>query len=107
MVSVLDIKELDICNLSAIEDFVTKIQPDVIINAAAYTAVDKAEEDIEKAYLLNRDAVANLAKVAQTKKIYLAHISTDYVFSGEDCHPYPTDAPANLGLAVSIHFRGM
>lgn len=90
-----DIEELDICDLSAIEDFVTKVQPDVIINAAAYTAVDKAEDDIEKAYLLNRDAVANLAKVAQTKKIYLAHISTDYVFSGEDCHPYPTDAPAN------------
>lgn len=90
-----DVEELDICNTSAIEAFILKNHPDIIINAAAYTAVDKAEDDIEKAYQLNRDAVQNLAEAAFKHKIYLVHISTDYVFSGEACHPHRVDAPVN------------
>lgn len=87
-----DVDELDICDYTAIEEFVRNNHPDAIINAAAYTAVDNAEDDIEKAYLLNRDAVDNLAKIAKASNIYLVHVSTDYVFSGEACHPYTTDA---------------
>ena len=87
-----DVAELDICNYSAIDDYVKAHRPDVIINAAAYTAVDNAEDDIENAYKLNRDAVDNLARIAKEYNIYFIHISTDYVFSGEACHPYRVDA---------------
>lgn len=83
-----DVDTLDICDVVQVEHFVKDKAIDVIINAAAYTAVDKAEEDIENAYRINRDAVANLANIAARHHAYLIHISTDYVFSGESCHPY-------------------
>ena len=86
-----DVEELDITDAAAIESFVTSHDIDVIINAAAYTAVDKAEEDVDMAYKLNRDAVRNLAEVAKAHNCLLVHISTDYVFSGEACHPYKED----------------
>ncbi len=90
-----DVEELNICNQQDIETFVTNNRPDIIINAAAYTAVDKAEDDVDKAYMLNRDAVKNLADTARKHNIYFVHISTDYVFSGEACHPYSVDTPVN------------
>lgn len=90
-----DVDELDICDISAIQAYVAENHPDVIINAAAYTAVDKAEDEIEQAYRLNRDAVANLAQVAYSEHLYLVHISTDYIFSGEDCHPYTVETATN------------
>lgn len=90
-----DVEELDITDATAIDRYVTDNQIHVIINAAAYTAVDKAEDDVDKAYKLNRDAVRNLAEVAKAHNCLLVHISTDYVFSGEACHPYKEDdAPA-------------
>ncbi len=61
---------------------------DTIINCAAYTAVDQAEDDEEKAMKLNRDAVANLANAAVKLDCLLVHISTDYVFDGTSDHPY-------------------
>ncbi len=88
-----DVDTLDICQPEQINTFIHQHAVDAIINAAAYTAVDKAEDDIELAYRLNRDAVFNLAQAAKNENIYLFHISTDYVFSGEACTPYPTDAP--------------
>lgn len=88
-----DVDTLDICQLDQIEAFMSAHSIDIIINAAAYTAVDKAEEDVEAAYRLNRDAVGNLARAAAQHRAYLVHISTDYVFSGEACHPYTEDAP--------------
>lgn len=90
-----DVDELNICDLPAIQAYVAENHPDAIINAAAYTAVDKAEDEIEQAYRLNRDAVANLAEVACSNHLYLIHISTDYIFSGEECHPYTVEAIAN------------
>lgn len=90
-----DVDELDICDLPALQAYVSENHPDVIINAAAYTAVDKAEDEIGQAYRLNRDAVANLAKVAYSNHLYLIHISTDYIFSGEECHPYTVETAAN------------
>lgn len=86
-----DVEELDITDAAAIDRYVADNQIQIIINAAAYTAVDKAEDDVDMAYKLNRDAVRNLAEVAKAHNCLLVHISTDYVFSGECCHPYKED----------------
>jgi len=86
-----DVEELDITDAAAIDRYVIENQIHVIINAAAYTAVDKAEDEVDMAYKLNRDAVRNLAEVARKHDCLLMHISTDYVFSGEACHPYKED----------------
>ena len=88
-----DVDTLDITDEAAIENFVVDNRIDIIVNAAAYTAVDKAEDEVETAFRINRDAVALLAAVAKRHGCHLVHISTDYVFSGEACHPYPVDAP--------------
>ena len=88
-----DIAELDITDTAAVEHYITDNQINTIINAAAYTAVDRAEDEVEAAYRLNRDAVRNLAGAARRHNCRLVHISTDYVFAGEACHPYTVDAP--------------
>jgi dTDP-4-dehydrorhamnose reductase len=74
---------LDISDALAVDKIVNQIKPQIIINAAAYTAVDKAETDIEKAFAINRDGAANLAQAAQRIDAAIFHISTDYVFSGD------------------------
>ena len=79
-----DVAELDITNRQAVADFVQEKAIDLIVNCAAYTNVDKAEEDETTARLLNAQAVENLG-VTGAKVI---HVSTDYVFSGEDSIPY-------------------
>ena len=86
-----DIDTLDITDVSQIESFVQEHPVDIIINAAAYTAVDKAEDDQEAAYRINRDAVRNLAEVARLHHLFLVHISTDYVFDGHTNSPYKED----------------
>lgn len=86
-----DVEELDITDAAAIDRYVADNQIQIIVNAAAYTAVDKAEDDVDMAYKLNRDAVRNLAEVSKAHDCLLVHISTDYVFSGECCHPYKED----------------
>lgn len=83
-----DIDTLDICDMDQVDSFVSKYAIDVIVNAAAYTAVDQAEEDVEAAYRLNCDAVDNLAAVSKHHGAYLVHISTDYVFKGDVCRPH-------------------
>ena len=83
-----DVEELDITDAAAIEDYVTDNQIDIIINAAAYTAVDKAEDDEENAYRINCEAVGNLAKAAKKHDLSFFHISTDYVFSGDSSKPH-------------------
>lgn len=82
-----DFEELDITNKKAVCDFVNEQQPDWIVNAAAYTAVDKAESDLEKARLLNATAVGYLAKAAKDVEAGIVHISTDYVFKGDNPNP--------------------
>ena len=90
--------ELDITDKSAVEDVVDRETPALIINAAAYTAVDKAEAEPELAYAVNRDGVANLAAVAAQHGIPLLHISTDYVFAGDAETAYcEEDTPAPTG----------
>ena len=88
-----DIDTLDICDAGQVERKVVSDGIDVIINAAAYTAVDKAEDNIAEAYRLNRDAVDNLAKCARRHGAYLVHISTDYVFAGDECRPHREEDP--------------
>jgi len=79
---------LDITNHGAVRDAVRSIHPDIIVNAAAYTAVDKAETNPELAYAANVEAVANLAQLAQAERVWIIHYSTDYVFDGNKSVPY-------------------
>ena len=90
---------LDITNAAAVEEFVSKTRPEVIVNCAAYTNVDKAEDDFQGADLLNRAAVGNLARCAADAGAVLIHISTDYVFGGDARTPYKEDDAKNpLGV---------
>ena len=78
-----DVSDLDITDSNAVMEFVTKTKPDYIINCAAYTAVDKAEEAGEIVEKINADGPGNLAKAAKVVDAPLVHISTDYVFGGD------------------------
>ncbi len=78
-----DVDDLDITNLEAVLNFVKEKKPEYIINCAAYTAVDKAEEAGEIVEKINAEGPANLAKAAKENDATLIHISTDYVFGGE------------------------
>ena len=78
-----DVADLDITNLEAVKEYAKKVKPDYIINCAAYTAVDKAEENEELVYKINAIGPKNLAIAAQENDAVLVHISTDYVFGGE------------------------
>jgi len=79
---------LDITDQNAINTYVTSNNINVIINCAAYTAVDKAEEDKELANLINNKAVEYLARTSKENSCKFIHISTDYVFNGENFQPY-------------------
>ena len=79
---------LDISDSNAIQAYLQDKKIDTIINCAAYTAVDKAESDKENAYKVNVTAVENLAKISLDKEIKLIHVSTDYVFNGQNFKPY-------------------
>jgi len=88
-----DVAELDICDKNTLNDFVKENRVNFIVNCAAYTAVDKAEDDIELCYKINRDAVKNIAEVAKENYIKVVHVSTDYVFDGTNYIPYTEDMP--------------
>lgn len=83
-----DIQELDICNIDAVRHFVKENNIDIIINCAAYTAVDKAEDNPEAAMAVNGDAPGILAAIAAERGALMVHISTDYVFNGNGPRPY-------------------
>ncbi|NRB37888.1 MAG: dTDP-4-dehydrorhamnose reductase [Pseudomonadales bacterium] len=83
--------ELDITDEKKVFSEIIKQAPSAVINAAAYTAVDKAEIEQEKAYAVNRDGALFLAKACKTADALLLHISTDYVFDGEKKEPYTVD----------------
>ena len=84
-------EDIDITSGEDIAAKLGPINPDAVINASAYTAVDKAESDEENAYLLNQTAVANLAKYCKSNNVFFVHVSTDYVFNGEKGSPYTVD----------------
>lgn len=88
-----DVAELDICDEQAVMNFVTAYQIDIIVNCAAYTAVDKAEDNQELCDKLNHVAPGYLAKAIQTRGGYLVQVSTDYVFDGTAHVPYTEEQP--------------
>jgi dTDP-4-dehydrorhamnose reductase len=90
-----DRKELNLENSDAIRTFIEKIEPDIIINAAAYTDVDKAETEIELAHKVNTEAPKVLAEKASQLNIPMIHFSTDYVFDGLKNEPYVETDQAN------------
>jgi dTDP-4-dehydrorhamnose reductase len=88
-----DIAELDLCHPESVLDYCENLKPAYIVNCAAYTAVDKAEDDTERCWKVNRDAVANLAKAAALVGAKMLHVSTDYVFDGTNTRPYAETDP--------------
>lgn len=88
-----DVAELDICDEQAVMNFVTAHQIDIIVNCAAYTAVDKAEDNQELCDKLNHVAPGYLAKAIQTRGGYFVQVSTDYVFDGTAHVPYTEEQP--------------
>ena len=80
--------ELDLCNLSLLHPYLRAQRPRVVVNAAAYTAVDRAEDEPVRAFMVNADAVDALAQACAAVNALLIHYSTDYVFDGEKGSPY-------------------
>ncbi|PSJ17977.1 dTDP-4-dehydrorhamnose reductase [Nitrosomonas supralitoralis] len=102
-----DYNELDLTNESSTQAFVAQVKPTVIINAAAYTAVDRAETEIASAFAVNRDGPLYLAKSCAKADIPLLHISTDYVFDGKKPTPYlETDTPNPQGVYGQSKLEG-
>lgn len=96
---------LDVTDRECVERTIRFLQPDVVINAAAYTAVDLAESEPDKAMYLNRDAVAILADVTKMIGAHFIHFSTDYVYDNGQCTPYlETDPvrPASVYAASKL-----
>jgi len=91
----LDRNGLNITDASSVTRIVTRLRPDWIINAAAYTDVDKAEAEAALAMSINRDGASNLARAAESINARMVQISTDYVFDGCQTRPYRPDDPVN------------
>jgi dTDP-4-dehydrorhamnose reductase len=102
-----DVAELDLTDEAAVQAAFTAQKFDFCINAAAYTAVDKAEADAETARRINVQAVEHLAKACQAHQVVLLHISTDFVFDGQKNRPYTeTDAAQPLGVYGQTKLEG-
>lgn len=98
---------LDITNDEALEKYIVDHQINSIINCAAYTAVDNAEDDAETADLINHKAVANLGAISKKLELKLIHISTDYVFDGTHHIPYTENDPTKpIGVYGSTKHKG-
>jgi dTDP-4-dehydrorhamnose reductase len=99
--------ELDITDTQAVIETISSFKPNVIVNAAAYTAVDNAEEEKSLAYAINSDAVAVLAQQAAKQGAWLIHYSTDYIFDGEKTAPYTEmDAPNPINVYGASKLAG-
>ena len=100
-------KELDISDTQQVLNTIQQLQPQLIINAAAYTAVDQAESDQKRAYAVNQHGAHNLAQAAQSVDCPLLHISTDYVFDGQHNQPYTEhDTPAPNSVYGDSKWQG-
>lgn len=98
---------LDITDAARVATFVREAAPDVLINAAAYTAVDRAENEADTAYTINADAVGYLAKAAADCAARFVHVSTDFVFDGQSGRPWrPDDTTGPLGVYGASKLRG-
>jgi len=87
-----DESQLDLTRASDVAQQVAALQPDVVVNAAAYTAVDRAEQEKDLAFAVNDQGVRNLASAADRSEARLIHFSTDFVFSGDQSRPYGPEA---------------
>lgn len=97
----------DVSKLDELAHTIRELKPNIIVNATAYTAVDKAETDTELAQYINADALAVLAKEAQTLGAWLIHYSTDYVFNGSGNTPWQeADKPAPLNVYGTTKLAG-
>lgn len=102
-----DVADLDITNKNDVSKFLVANNIDIVVNCAAYTNVDKAEDDKEKADLINHIGPKNLAEVCRERNGFLIHISTDYVFDGTKNTPYTeTDETKPLGVYGETKSRG-
>ncbi len=102
-----DVEELDISNQQAVHEYLEKYQPDVLINCASYTAVDKAEENKSIAELINAKAVEILANECSRQDAFMVHVSTDFVFGGEKNTPYvEADFPNPRSIYALSKFHG-
>lgn len=100
-------EQLNIADKQAVFEVVEAYRPDIVINAAAYTAVDKAEVDMEAAFQINRDGAHNLALAAKAVNAAIFHISTDYVFAGNSNTPYTeTDETGPQGIYGKSKLEG-
>ena len=88
-------EQIDIADFEVTKSKILEFSPDLIINATAYTAVDKAEEDQKTANLINHLAVKNIADICNQLECWLIHVSTDYVFDGNSKVPYKEDDQTN------------
>lgn len=99
--------EFDLRNSASILDGLKAARPDVIVNAAAYTAVDKAESERDLAFAINRDGAGRVAQAARTLGVPLIHLSTDYVYDGSKTAPYvETDPVGPLGVYGQSKLEG-
>ena len=99
--------ELDITDAANVSAVFERVRPELVINAAAYTAVDRAENEPERAYAVNRDGVLQLGRAAQRAAIPVLHISTDYVFAGDARQPYgEQDATGPSGVYGASKLAG-
>ena len=106
-VSALSETELDIRDATAVDAAVRLASPDLLVNAAAYTAVDRAETEVDLAWSVNRDGAANLARAAVRSGARFVHVSTDFVFDGQTSRAYrPDDMPAPLGVYGASKLAG-
>ena len=103
-----DYQELNICNVNDVEAFFkTNQKIDYCINCAAYTAVDKAETEVEKAFEINAQGAKNLALVCDEQGAVLIHVSTDFVFDGDKTEPYTeTDIPKPISVYGASKLQG-
>lgn len=102
-----DASELDITDAEKVTQVLVTEKPKVVINAAAYTAVDKAESDTEMAYQVNADGAEHLANACAEIGAKLIHVSTDFVFNAQKNTPYePTDSPDPLGVYGASKLEG-
>ena len=102
-----DLPELDISNFVALKTFIIENKITAVINCAAFTAVDKAEETPEISKKVNTEGVANLVKILQSVKGKLIHISTDYVFDGNHFMPYKeSDLVSPVGVYAESKMKG-
>lgn len=103
----MDSSVLNICNLAQCEEAFNQVHPDFCFNFAAYTAVDKAEDESDHAFLINAEGVKNIAEMCKKFAVTLVQISTDFVFDGEKNTPYiPLDIANPINVYGASKLRG-